>query len=74
LRDNLFTGIEVKGGPAKDEDGQIMSGMVNYSIEIVINGTHFFSAWKMGTEEQRAADIHRIEMGIVDGVTVRERQ
>ena len=66
--------IEVLTESAKDDSGQILSGLMNYSIEIVVGNKRFFDAWKMGTEEQINAELKAVIEGIESGVTVKVRK
>jgi hypothetical protein len=74
---DLFSGqttIEVLTEPAKDDTGQILSGLMNYSIEIISGNKRFFDAWKMGNEEQINAELKAVIDGIESGVIVKVRK
>ena len=66
--------IEVLTESAKDDNGQILSGLMNYSIEIVTGNKRFFDAWKMGNQEQINAELKAVIEGIESGVTVKVRK
>ena len=66
--------IEVLTESAKDDNGQILSGLMMYSIEIVTGNKRFFDAWKMGTEEQINAELQAVIAGIESGVEVKVRK
>ena len=66
--------IEVLTEPAKDDIGQILSDLMNYSIEIVTGNKRFFDAWKMVNQEQINAELNAVIEGIESGVEVKVRK
>lgn len=66
--------VEVLTESAKDDNGQKLSDLMMYSIEIVAGNKRFFDAWKMGTEEQINAELQAVITGIESGVAVKVRK
>jgi len=66
--------IEVFTESEKDDNGQILTGLMNYSIEIMVGNKRFFDAWKMGNQEQINAELKAVIDGIETGVTVKVRK